>query len=114
VQENELNALSREAAAADTIQQLEIKAADIRDRLRGESNDQAVFLHRQLSVMHTRLIELEKQNARSNWRWAVAGFVVGAIGMIVGIAFPVWDLTQRAAEPAHQTEQKPIADEMME
>jgi hypothetical protein len=113
-QEAELNALSLEAAAVDTIHELEIKATKIRDRLHEKPDDEAVFLHRQLSIIHARLIELERENARSNWRWAVAGFVVGAIGLIVGIGFPVWDLTHRPAERVHQTDQRAITNESIE
>lgn len=107
---DELKSLEAEVAKADTLQALEIKAAEVRDHLRTAGNN-AVHLHQQLDIVQTQLIKLERKNARDNWRWAVGGFVVGFLGLIAGIGFPAWDMAHRAEPPIQRETQnaKPAA-----
>jgi hypothetical protein len=92
----EIRRLTEEVSAADTVNELEVRAEDLRDRLeairRDETKEDPNFLREELLIVNRRMIELERETAKSNWRWAVGGFVVGVIGVIVGVAFPLWDL----------------------
>ena len=104
--EEETTTLVRQVADANTIQELEIRASALRERLRTTQEDESLHLHQRLSIVQDRLIALERRNTRVNMRWAIAGFIVGLIGIIVGVAFPVWDLTHRPQEVPHKSDQK--------
>ena len=45
-----MDLLSRQVAAADTMAELEIKAGQLRERLRTSESDEAIYLHRQLCL----------------------------------------------------------------
>jgi hypothetical protein len=52
--DDQLAQLSNEIASADTIQQLEIRAADLRERLKSVATSDRDFLHRQLVLVQNR------------------------------------------------------------
>jgi hypothetical protein len=96
----ELEQLRAEIAAEKTLQALEHKQTAIRDQLSTPGSNRT-YLHQQLDIVQTRLIELEKANGKTSYNWGVAGFVVGALGLLVGAAFPINDIMHRP-EPTTQ------------
>ena len=76
--------LSTQIAAADTLRQLDIVTSKIRALIDKQNGEDAATLRIQLERAQNRQIELERKNSRSNKHWAIAGFVVGAIGLIFG------------------------------